>query len=98
MESKTESKTESIKLRVTKTEKNRLIALAKVKKESLSSYMLKKSLEDSLESYDTMPDKIEICNLMNEIYHEVEKNGNQKLRKNIRQIYQNYRKNQEAEV
>lgn len=92
-----ESKTESIKLRVTKTEKDRLISLSKAKKESLSSYMLRKSLEDSQGAYDVIPDKIEICNFMNEIYHEIEKCDNPQLKRNIRKIYQNYIQNRELE-
>lgn len=92
-----ESKKESIKLRVTKKEKDKLLQLSKEQNESLSSYILRKCLEDIRDSYP-MPEKIGICNFMNEIYHEIEKYGNQQLKRNIRVIYQNYAQNHESEV
>lgn len=93
-----EAKKESIKLRVTKKEKDKLVKLSKAKKETLSGYMLRKSLDDSQNAYCTLPERIEFCTFMNDIYHEIAKTGNEQLEKSIEKIYQNYMKTHKMEI
>lgn len=64
-------KSESIKIRVTKEEKERLKELSLLNNENLSSYLLKKGMEDHENIYRSIPDKTDICDLLNEIYHEI---------------------------
>lgn len=93
-----ESKKESIKLRVTKKEKDRLVKLSKAKKETLSGYMLRKGLDDSQNAYSTLPERIEFCTFMNDIYHEIAKSGNGQLERSIKKLYQNYTETHKMEV
>lgn len=92
-----ESKSESIKIRVTKEQKDNLVELAKSNKESLSGYILRKSLDNRQDSYGSLPEKIQICCLMNELYHEIAKRGDEQLIRDVKRIYKNYTRIHEME-
>lgn len=72
------TKNETIKLRVTKEQKETLKRLSKQNKESMSSYLLRKGMEEERSAYSSLPDKIDACNLLNEIYHALAMAGERK--------------------
>lgn len=73
------TKSESIKFRITKEEKEKLIRIAESRNESLSSYILKRSLQEYPDTFRSLPQIIDTNNLVNEIYHMVKRNGNEAL-------------------
>lgn len=84
------TKTESIKIRITKKDKDRLMKKAKSSNESLSGYMLRKSLCGDSDLSSVIPQEIDIWNFFNEIYHEIDKKGSEQLKADIQSIYQKY--------
>ena len=86
---KKEIKNETIKIRVTPKEKNKLKKLSESNKLTLSNYMLEMSLCDKPNTL--LPsERIRLINFINEVYHEVKKSNDNQL-KNV--IYDLYRKN-----
>ena len=68
---KEELKMESLKVRLSKKDKDTIKYLAELNNETMSAYLLRKSMENDRNFYQLLPDKIEVCNLLNEIYHRV---------------------------
>ena len=83
------TKNKCIIIRVTEKEKEKLTELSHNCNKSVSNYMLQKSLHEDSELSILPPDKINIINCMNEIYHVVQKFGNQELTENITSLYKN---------
>ena len=85
-----EKKDEFIKFRVTKKEKEALKQLADNGNESLSSYILRKSLYEASDLSDLLPPMIDTINFFNEIYHVIQKSGNDQFVSKISLLYQKY--------
>lgn len=85
-----EKKEESIKIRVTKKQKDKLISLSKLRKESLSSYILNECLKEEDDLFAPLPQYIDMLNSLNEIYHIVQKQGDSQLKERVRTVYQKY--------
>ena len=81
------TKNESIKLRVTKEQKEKLKYLSKQNNESMSVYILRKSMEEKISSYRFISDKID-CNLLNEIYHGLVMSDGRQTEQEVRKIFQ----------
>lgn len=81
MNSKKDNKSEIVKFRITKKEK--LIKAAKSENESLSSYIQKKIQQEYPDPFQSLPQIIDTNNFFNEIYHKIEKSGNETLTKEI---------------
>ena len=84
---KEELKMESIKVRLSKQEKDTIKYLSELNKETMSSYLLRKSMENDMDIYQMMPDKIEICNLLNEIYHRVTLSVGEQKEQEVREVF-----------
>ena len=82
------TKNESIKLRVTKEQKEKLKYLSKQNNESMSVYILRKSMEEKISSYRFISDKIDICNMLNEIYHGLVMSDGRQTEQEVRKIFQ----------
>lgn len=83
-------KTAEIKIRVTEHEKNELKQSASSHNESLSAYMLRKSLPGSEDSMKMIPEQIDKCSFFNEIYHIISRNGSESLKDEIMELYKKY--------
>ncbi len=79
------NKNQSIKIRVTKQEKEQLKKLAGSSK-SMSAYMLAKSLSTDSICQESVIDTIEKLDLTNAIIREVEKSSDAHLKKNVKEI------------
>lgn len=79
------SKNQSIKIRVTKQEKEQLKKLAGSSK-SMSAYMLAKSLSTDSICQESFIDTIEKLDFTNAIMREVEKSRDAHLKKNVKEI------------
>lgn len=90
MNKKKDTKSEFIKFRITKEEKEKLIKTAKSENESLSSYIQKKIQQEEPNPFQSLPQIIDTNNFFNEIYHKIEKNGNETLAKEIFLLYHKY--------
>lgn len=86
MKSNTKTKTEFIKIRVNKQEKEKLKKLANITNESLSSYILKKSLRKDTDNLNSLPNAIESLNLLNEVWHEINKCNDEQFKNRIKNI------------
>lgn len=83
MNSKKDTKSEIVKFRITKEEKEKLIRAAKSDNKSLSSYIQKKIQQEYPDPFQSLPHIIDINNSFNDIYHIIEKSGNETLTKEI---------------
>ena len=81
-----ETKKESIKIRITKKDKDKLKKLSGLANESISAYILRKSLSEDADNVNVTPQTIEIYTLLSDIYHEIEKYGDVQLQNRIRSI------------
>lgn len=88
MKKQKELKLESIKVRLSKKEKDTIKYLSELNNETMSSYLIRKSMEDNRNFYLLIPDKIEICNLLNEIYHGVIVSEGRQREPRIREVFQ----------
>lgn len=79
---KRNTKEDTIKFRVTLNEKKKLQHLSSSKNMTLSGYILQTCLSDT-PKLPQIAERIEICNFINEIYHEVKKYGNEQLTNDI---------------
>lgn len=86
MKSNTKSKTEFIKIRVNKQEKEKLKKIANIANESLSSYILKECLRTDTDYLNSLPNAIESLNLLNEICHEINKCNDEQLKNSIKNM------------
>lgn len=84
------TKSESVKFRITKEEKEKLVKTAKSENESLSSYIQKKICQEYPDPFQLLPHIIDTNNFFNEVYHIIEKNGNEALAKEIFLLYHRY--------
>lgn len=87
-------KDEFIKIRISKKDKETLMKLSQRENESLSSFILRKSLCHESVSGNTLSQQINTINFINEIYHKVSKSDNEKLRKEVATICNTYLLNQ----
>ena len=85
---KMKTKNESIKPLVTKEQKEKLKYLSEQNNESMSAYLLRKSMENKTSSYRFISDKIDICNLLNEIYHGLVMSDGRQTEQKMRKIFQ----------
>lgn len=83
MNTKNDTKSEIVKFRITKEEKEKLIKAAKSENESLSSYIQKKIQQECPDPFQSLPQIIDTNNFFSEIYHKIEKSGNETLIKEI---------------
>ena len=90
-----ERKQEFIKVRISKKDKDKLLKLSKQSKESLSSYILNKSLCTTDNSTIALPQQINMVNFINEIYHEINKSKNELLKEKVKTICNSYLLHQE---
>lgn len=87
MNSKKDTKSEIVKFRITKEEKEKLIKAAKSENKSLSSYIQKKIQQEDPDPFRYLPQIIDTNNLFNEIYHRIQKSGNETLANEILLYY-----------
>ena len=91
-------KDEYIKIRINKKDKEKLIKLSNKENETLSSYILRKSLDQENVSSYTSPYitalEIHLINFVNEIYHEISRTDNETLNRNITAICNTFLLNQ----
>ena len=84
------NKDEYIKIRISKKDKERLKNLSNKENESLSSFIIKKSLsQETVSSHSSpniTPPEIYLINFVNEIYHEVNRSDNKKLKGKVAAI------------
>lgn len=80
------NKTEWIKIRISKSEKEQLQKIAADNHITLSAYILHKSLCTDDIQQSSLPDAIESLNLASEIYHEISKCNDEHLKKRIENI------------
>lgn len=85
-----DTKSEFIKFRITKEEKKELVKTAKSENESLSSYIQKKIHQEYPNPLQSLPQIIDNINFFNEIYHKIEKSGNETLLKEVYLLYHKY--------
>lgn len=87
-------KDEYIKIRISKKDKEKLIKLSNKENETLSSYILRKSLDQkSVSSYTFpyfTPFEIQLRTFVSEVYHEINKSDNEVLKRNVIAICNNY--------
>lgn len=92
------NKDEYIKIRISKKDKEKLINLSNKENESLSSFILRKSLsQETISSHSSpyiKPTEIHLLNFVNEIYHEVSRSDNEKLTRNVTAICNTFLLNQ----
>lgn len=88
VKNESEVKNESIKIRATKEQKEKLRYLSELNKESMSSYLLRKGLEDNTNIYDSILDKVDICNVLNEIYHRLMVSGCRNMEQEVKAVFQ----------
>lgn len=90
---KSNIKDESIKIRLTKHEKEQLQNQATAANKNLSAYVLQKSLCSDSICQNSFTDVVEASNLLNEIYHEIQKCGDEHLKNFVKSILGRSRKN-----
>lgn len=90
MKTKKDNKTELIKFRITKAEKEKIIRNAESENKSLSCYILQKILYESMDKPAPLPQIVDSYNLINEIHHRAEKSGNKILAGEISSLFQKY--------
>lgn len=90
MNMKKDTKSESVKFRITKEEKEKLVKTAKSENENLSSYIQKKIKQEYPNPLLSFPQIIDNTNFFNEIYHKIEKSGNETLLKEVYLLYHKY--------
>lgn len=88
-ETKRNTKEETIKFRVTLNEKKKIQHLSNSKNMTLSGYILQTCLSDTPKP-PQITERIEVCNFINEIYHEVKKYGNKQLTDTITSLCKKY--------
>ena len=86
-----ETKKESIKIRISKIDKDKLKKLSNSTNESLSAYILRKSLCEDTDIMELIPQTVELQNLLNEIYHEIEKCNDEQVKNRIKNIMKNHK-------
>ena len=91
-------KNEFIKIRISKKDKETLMTLSEKENESLSSFILRKSLCQENVSFHSSscitPQEIYVRNFVNEIYHEISRSDNEQLRRNVTTICNTFLLNQ----
>lgn len=83
-----ETKDTSIRVRLTKEQKDKLKIKSKLNKESISSYILRKSLGAEMDVYQHIPDRVRVCAVMNEIYHGIVKRCGSEVECAVREAFQ----------
>lgn len=87
MEKHMRAKDESIRVRLTKEQKDELKIKARLNKESVSSYILRKSLGEEMDIYWHIPDRVRICAVMNEVYHGIAKRCGSEMECAVREAF-----------
>lgn len=80
MKTNVKTKTESIKIRVNKQEKEKLKGLADAANESLSSYLLKRGLSTDKDYQNLIPTSVELTNILNIICLEINTCNDEQLK------------------
>ena len=82
-------KNQYIKFRVTEEEKAELIILEEREHKTLTSYLLQRGLaqKEDMEGF-SLSEKIELFDFLNEIYHEIQKSSDEKLKADIQMFCQ----------
>ena len=87
-EDRMKKKDESIKLRVTKEQKEALKRLSKQNNENMTAYLLRKGMGGDGSVYRLIPDKVDACNFLNEVYHGLVTSGIGKAEQEVRGLFQ----------
>jgi len=87
-------KSEEVKIRVTKQEKEQLKKLS-ASSESMSAYILKKSLSTDTDHQNTIVETVEMSNLLNMVLLEIDRSIDELLRRRTRLIMERGRKNEQ---
>lgn len=83
------NRTSRIELRCTEEEKKMLIEYAQKGRTTISNYILSRAMEDLDNAKgikELITDKIEALNIANEIYHLVTRNGDEKLKMQVKEL------------
>lgn len=84
-------KNKIINIRVTEEEKERLIKLAKKEKKTVSMYLVQKGLSEGSGTESVfLPEQVETINLMNELWHRVQKCNDRELKTDIDALLENF--------
>lgn len=82
------AKDTSIRVRLTKEQKDKLKMKSKLNKESVSSYILRKSLGEEMDVYRHIPDRVRVCAVMNEVYHGIVKRCGSEVECAVKELFQ----------
>ena len=88
-------KNEFIKIRISKKDKETLMKLSQKNKESISSYMLHKSLCENTASPINLAHQIDTINFINEIYHKINASADELLKAEVKALCNSYILNSE---
>lgn len=90
MRTKKETKTEILKVRLTKEQKEKLKNKADAESENLSSFILRIALHENFNPSLPFPQIIETDNFINEIYHKIKNCNDETLKQDILSLYEKY--------
>ena len=93
-----EKKEKVINIRITKTDKDKLMKLAQQNNETLSNYILQRSLCTHSTSSETLPQSIHLINFINEIYHNITSYNDNELTEIITSICKSHFSNLEGRL
>ena len=88
-------KNEFIKIRISKKDKETLMKLSQKNKETISSYILHKSLYENADSPINLAQQIDTINFINEIYHKLNASADELLKAEIKALCNSYILNSE---
>ena len=90
-------KNEFIKIRISKKDKETLMKLSQKNKETISSYILHKSLYENVDSPINLAQQIDTINFINEIYHKINASADELLKAEVKVLCNSYILNSESE-
>lgn len=85
----------SIRIRISKEDKDTLLKLSRKDKKSVSNYILHKSLYENTVSSLTLTKQINIINFINDIYHRINASSDNHLKAEVKKICNSYLLNSE---
>lgn len=88
-------KNDFIKIRISKTDKETLMKLSQKNKETISSYILHKSLYENADSPINLAQQIDTLNFINEIYHKINASADELLKAEVKALCNSYILNSE---
>lgn len=89
------TKDTSIRIRISKKDKDKLLKLSRKDKKSVSNYILHKSLDENTVSSLTLAEQINIINFINDIYHRIDASDDIHLKKEVKKLCNSYLLNSE---